>query len=84
MLKVQLQEDKIPLQLSPELMECLADEPRALAFFNSLAKSHQGYFSKWIESAKTDATKTKRIAQTVNGISHKMSYGELIRSLREE
>ncbi len=32
MLKVQLQEDKTPQQLSPELMECLADEPQALAF----------------------------------------------------
>ncbi len=84
MLQVQLQEDKMPLQLSPELMECLTDEPQALAFFNSLAKSHQGYFSKWIESAKTEATKTKRIAQTVNGLSHKMNFGELIRSLKKE
>lgn len=84
MLKVQLQEDKTPLQLSPELMECLTDEPRALAFFNTLARSHQAYFSKWIESAKTEATKTKRIAQAVNGLSRKLGYGELIRSLREE
>jgi uncharacterized protein YdeI (YjbR/CyaY-like superfamily) len=84
MLQVQLQEDKTPLQLSPELMECLTDEPRALAFFNTLAKSHQAYFSKWIESAKTEATKTKRIAQAVNGLSRKLGYGELLRSLREE
>jgi hypothetical protein len=82
MLKLQLQEDKAPQVLSPELMECLADEPQALAFFNSLAKSHQGYFSKWIESAKTEATKTKRIAQTLNGLSRKWSYGELLRSLK--
>jgi hypothetical protein len=84
MLQVQLQEDKTPQQLSPELMECLADEPQALSFFNTLAKSHQLYFSKWIESAKTDATKTKRIAQAVNGLSHKLAFGELIRSLRKE
>ena len=84
MLQVQLQEDKTPQQLSRELMECLADEPQALAWFNTLAKSHQGYFSKWIESAKTDATKTKRIAQAVNGLSRKLSFGELLRSLRNE
>lgn len=82
MLNVQLQEDKTPLQLSPELMECLTDEPQALAFFNSLAPSHQRYFSQWIESAKTEATKTKRIAQAVNGLSRKLGYGELLRSLR--
>lgn len=82
MLQVQLQEDKTPLQLCPELMECLNDEPQALAFFNSLTPSHQAYFSKWIESAKTETTKTTRIAQAVNGLTRKMSYGELIRSLR--
>lgn len=83
MLNVQLQEDKAPQTLSPELMECLDDEPRALEFFKTLAPSHQAYFSKWIESAKTEVTKTKRIAQTVNGLSHKMGYGELIRSLKQ-
>jgi isopentenyl phosphate kinase len=84
MLQVQLQEDKAPLQLNSELMECLADEPQALAFFKTLAPSHQAYFSKWVESAKTEATKTKRIAQAVNGLTHKMNYGELIRSLKKE
>jgi hypothetical protein len=84
MLQVQLQEDKTARKLSKELMECLEDEPQALAFFKTLAPSHQGYFSKWIEDAKTEATKTKRIAQAVNGLSHKFSFGELIRSLKQE
>lgn len=84
MLQVQLQEDKTERKLSKELMECLEDEPTALAFFKTLAPSHQGYFSKWIEDAKTEATKTKRIAQAVNGLSRKFSFGELIRSLKKE
>lgn len=83
MLDVQLQEDKTPQLLSPEMMECLRDEPEALAFFQTLAPSHQAYFSKWIESAKTEVTRTQRIAQTINGLSRKMSYGELIRSLKK-
>lgn len=83
-LQVQLQEDKAPQPLSPELLECLADEPAAQAFFQSLAPSHQAYFSKWIDSAKTEATKTKRIAQAVSGLSRQLGYGELIRSLRKE
>ncbi|WP_315824852.1 hypothetical protein [Paraflavitalea speifideaquila] len=37
-----------------------------------------------MESAKTEATKTKRIAQTLNGLSRKWSYGELLRSLKKE
>jgi len=83
MLTLQLQEDKTERKLSAELLECLGDEPKALAFFQTLAPSHQGYFSKWIEDAKTEATKTKRIAQAVNGLSRKLSFGELLRSLRE-
>ncbi|WP_276481937.1 YdeI/OmpD-associated family protein [Paraflavitalea pollutisoli] len=83
MLQVQLQEDKTPQAISPELMECLSDDPPAMTFFTSLAPSHQAYFSKWIESAKTEATKTKRIAEAVNGLSRNMSYGELIRSLKK-
>lgn len=84
MLEIRLQEDKTPQQLSPEMMECLRDEPEALAFFNTLAPSHQAYFSKWIESAKTENTRTQRIAHTVNGLSRKMNYGELIRSLKKD
>jgi hypothetical protein len=81
MLKVKLEADKAQLTLNKELMACLEDEPEALKFFKALAKSHQHYFSKWIESAKTEATKTKRIAQTVNALVKKQVYGEMIRSL---
>jgi hypothetical protein len=84
MLKVQLQTDGKEYQLSPELMKCLHDEPKALEFFKILPKSHQNYFSKWIESAKTPQTKTKRIAQTVNGLSRKQNYGEMLRALKKK
>ena len=84
MLTVQLQEDRSERKLSEELMECLADEPKALAFFNTLAPSHQRYFSKWIEDAKTEATKTKRITLAVNSLARKLDYGAMIRSTREE
>ncbi|MBI2272083.1 MAG: DUF1905 domain-containing protein [Bacteroidetes bacterium] len=82
MLHVQLQEDKTPLKLNAGLMECLADDPDALRFFKSLAASHQNYFSKWIESAKTDVTKTKRIAQTVTAMCRKQGFPEMMRSLK--
>lgn len=68
---------------SPEFMACLEDEPEALAFFNSLAKSHREYFMKWIESAKTEHTKSKRIAQSLSGLSRKMDYGATVRYFRD-
>jgi len=83
-LVVQLEEDKKGYELNNEFMECLHDEPAALAFFNTLAKGHQNYFSKWIESAKTVETKSKRIAMAVNALSKKWDYGLMIRAQTEE
>jgi hypothetical protein len=83
-LQLQLQEDRDKLEPPAELMECLADEPRAKEWFDSLNYGHRNYFTKWIESAKTEATKTKRIAQAVNALSNRMDYGTMIRSLKEK
>lgn len=80
-LVVQIEEDDNPEPVaSPELMECLEDEPEALAFFNSLAKGHRNYFMKWIESAKTEATKAKRIAQAVTALARKQDYPTMMRA----
>jgi hypothetical protein len=83
MLKVQLEADNKKLELSKELMECLADEPKALAFFKTLPPSHQHYFSKWIEDARTGETKTKRIVQAVNALSKSLNFGLMARALKE-
>jgi len=83
MVSLSLVEDKSPLKLNPELLECLADEPEAQTFFDSLAPGHRNYFSKWIDSAKSESTKTKRIAATVNAMVRKMDYGQMIRALRK-
>ncbi|MBX3239697.1 MAG: DUF1905 domain-containing protein [Chitinophagaceae bacterium] len=81
-IKVQLEFDKTEYQLVPELVECLQDEPGALEFFHSLPRSHQNYFSRWIESAKTDVTRAKRIAMTVDAAVRKWGYGEMIRAAK--
>ncbi|MDB5280751.1 MAG: hypothetical protein JWR61_5706 [Ferruginibacter sp.] len=83
-LQVQLAVDKKPYEVNKWLMECLQDEPAAMQYFQSLPKSHQHYFSKWIESAKTEPTKTKRIAMAVNAISKKMNFGQMLRSAKED
>ncbi|MBX3254156.1 MAG: DUF1905 domain-containing protein [Chitinophagaceae bacterium] len=80
--KLQLEPDK-PYELSAELLDCLADEPAALDFFSSLPRAHQNYFSKWIESAKTVATRSKRIAMTVSAATKKWGFGEMIRASKQ-
>jgi uncharacterized protein YdeI (YjbR/CyaY-like superfamily) len=65
-------------------MQCLEDDPVAKEFFlHKLPKSEQTYFSKWIESAKTEPTKAKRIAQAVNGFARGYKFGQMIRALRK-
>lgn len=80
MLKVQLAVDENDFVFNKDFIDCLADEPAANQFFNSLPGSHQRYFSKWIDSAKTEPTKTKRIAMAVNALAKKWGYGEMIRA----
>ncbi len=82
-LAVTMEVDDVPLQLSSDMLECLADEPKALAHFKSLPKSHQNYFSKWIESAKTEPTKAKRITQSVNALAKGWGFAEMIRAGKE-
>lgn len=67
-----------------DLMDCLEDEPGAIAFFNQLAKSHRDYFVKWIDSAKTFETRSRRIAQTVIAMAKGWDYGTMIRTFRKD
>lgn len=80
MLKVQLTEDKSDFVFNKDFLDCLDDEPAAKMFFQTLSGSHQRYFSKWIDSAKTEPTKTKRIAMAINALAKKWGYSEMIRA----
>jgi hypothetical protein len=84
MLHIEMEEDTKPLQLDSDMMECLEDEPKALEYFNKLPKSHQNYYSKWIAGAKTDETKSKRIAQCITACSKGMHFGEMMRALKKD
>ncbi len=83
-LSVKLQLDNKAYEPLKELMDCLEDEPPALAYFNKLPPSHRNYYSKWIESAKTEQTKAKRIAQAVTACARQMHFGQMVRALKEE
>lgn len=79
-LMVELEVDKAVIRPPKEMMDCLADEPAALAHFNSLPGSHQNYFGNWVRQAKTDGTRTKRIACVVTAMSRKLNFGEMLRA----
>lgn len=79
MLTVSIEEDNTPLKLNEDFLTCLNDEPAALKHFNSFAGSHRNYFSKWIDSAKTEQTKTKRIVMAVSALERGLGYPEMIR-----
>ena len=79
-----LEEDLVEYKINPELIACLADEPEASLWFKSLLPSHQRYYSKWIEAAKTDVTKIKRIAMTVKAMLQRIDFGEMLRNSRDE
>lgn len=85
MLHVKLEADTgYKVEMPADLMECFDADPEAFGFFNGLPRSHRDYFIKWIESAKTDATRIKRIVNTVNATSRKMGYSEMIRALKQQ
>lgn len=84
MVELKLQVDNAIYALNEEFMLCLADEPAALQFFQSFSRSTQNYYSKWIESAKTESTRTTRIAMAVNALLRKMDYGSMLREARDK
>lgn len=82
-LQLVLEADDRPVPLSDDFLTCLGDEPEALAHFQTLTGGHQRYYSKWIEEAKTDATKAKRIAQAIKGLAMKLDFGAMTKLNRQ-
>src|SRR5690606_6883948 len=49
-----------------EVMVCLQDEPKALAFFNNLRESEKKAYLQWVKAAKNEHQKVERIATMIN------------------
>lgn len=79
---VQMSLDTTKKPLSSDFLECLEDEPKALEKFKSLTPSHQKYFSNWIETAKTEATKTKRISMAIIALAQGFGFPEMLKMNR--
>ncbi|ADY51972.1 Domain of unknown function DUF1905 [Pseudopedobacter saltans DSM 12145] len=79
-----LEEDReFKMTIPADLMDCLQDEEHLLQNFYAMAKSHQNYFIKWIQEAKTMDTRVKRISQTVTAMDNKWSYSEMTRFFKK-
>ena len=85
MLQVNLEVDTDTAVIVPDdLLECFEYEPDALTYFNSLPEGHRRYFVNWINSAKTEPTRAKRIANTIKAMLHKWNYVQMVRAMRVE
>jgi hypothetical protein len=83
-LELQMEVDLSEVKLSADLLACLEDEPTAKAAFEALSKGHKRYFSQWVESAKTIETKTKRIYQSLYGLSNGFDFGATVRYFKNK
>ena len=79
-LRIELEVDSKAIVPPKDLLECLADEPEALKYFNSLPKSHQNYFGNWVKAAKMETTRAKRIADVVEAMVRHRNFGEMLRA----
>ena len=80
LLKVSLEEHPdFTIDMPADLEECLSDQPHLIANFLKQPRSHQHYYFNWINSAKTEPTRAKRIAMTVNAMDLGYDFGQMIR-----
>ena len=68
------------IEMPDDLEICLSDEEELLQRFLEMPKSHQNYFINWLNTAKTEVTRTKRLVMIVNATFNNMDFGAMIRS----
>lgn len=80
-LHVELAEDlDFKLEVPPEIESTLQYSSEGLfERFMALTPSHRGYFVKYFNEAKTEATQTKRLVMIVEAMELGLDYGAMIR-----
>ncbi len=65
--EVTLEEDTVPRQvkLPPDLLAALEASPEANAYFHQLSYTHQKEYVQWIEEAKQESTRQRRLEKTI-------------------
>ncbi|MET4142206.1 YdeI/OmpD-associated family protein [Pedobacter sp. UYP1] len=84
-LRMQLEEDKtFKIEMPEDLELCLLEERHFLENFLNLPKSHQNYYINWLNTAKTEPTRVKRLTQIVIAMDKKQNFSEMMRSYKNE
>ena len=85
LLRVSLEEHAdFTVDMPADLEECLNDQPHLIENFLKQPRSHQHYYFNWINSAKTDPTRAKRIAMTVNAMDRGYDFGQMLREEKKK
>ncbi|MCJ0743064.1 YdeI/OmpD-associated family protein [Pedobacter montanisoli] len=71
------------IEMPDDLELCLSDEPEFLNTFLKMPKSHQNYYINWLNSAKTEPTRTKRLVMIVDAMAKKYDFGQMIRASKQ-
>jgi hypothetical protein len=68
--EVELELDTAPREvtLPQALADALAEDSEARAAFERLAYTHRKEYTRWIEEAKRDETRQRRVAQALEGL----------------
>lgn len=81
MLRLELEEDKeFKVEMPSDLELCLLEERHCMENFMKLPKGHQNYYINWLNTAKTEPTRIKRLTQIVIAMDKQMDFGEMMRS----
>ncbi len=84
-IQVSLEEDKdFKIEVPEDLELCLSDEAHLLQNFLKLPKSHQNWYINWLNSAKTEPTRTKRIVKIVSAMDRNLTFSEMMREDKEK
>jgi len=79
-LELALEEDTtFKIEVPEDLEVCLSDEPHLLKNFLKQPKSHQNWYINWLNSAKTEATRTKSIVKIVLAMDKDWDFGTMMR-----
>lgn len=79
-----LEEDKdFKIEIPEDLELCLSDEPELLQNFLKMPKSHQNWYINWLNAAKTEPTRIKRIVKIVSAMDRGLDFGQMMREGKE-
>lgn len=81
---LELEEDKdFKIEIPEDLELCLSDEQHLMDGFMKLPMSHRNWYINWLNSAKTEPTRTKRLVKIVSAMDRGMTFGEMMREGKE-